>query len=198
MIVPYILVTETEHLEQLVESWQRATVLAVDTETAHKHQVPGGKSRISLLQVWDGESEDIWVVDCFKVDLTCFIETTMRNWDITKLIHNAPCDLAYLGGAAQAGGVVCTLQMARSIPDIRRNGLERNSLKALSHHFLGIELDKTFQASNWATRPLSKAQLAYAALDPWATYRVWEHMRLLIEPEDYEAEVAVLDPAAYL
>lgn len=190
--VPYVLVTENAQLQAAVDCWQSADVLAVDTETAHWHQVPGGKSRISLLQVWDGQSEAVWVVDCFAVQLAPFIETTMRNWEITKLIHNAPYDLAYLGGNAQARSVVCTLSMARSIPLDRRGSLERNSLKALTKHFLGIELDKRYQASNWAVRPLSEAQLAYAALDPWVTYRVWEQMRALVTPEEEGFEELVV------
>jgi ribonuclease D len=182
--VPYVLITETKDLEDLVAQWQSAAVLAVDTETAHWNQMRSGKSSISLLQIWDGQSEMIWVIDCFAADISLFIQKTMRSWETTKLIHNAPYDLAYLGGAAQAGAVVCTLQMARRIPIHLRNGLARNSLKALSEHFLDVELDKSYQASNWALRPLSKYQLAYAALDPWATYRVWEEMRALSEPED--------------
>ncbi|UFP96005.1 ribonuclease D [Gloeobacter morelensis] len=182
--VPYVLVTETAQLSELVDRWQTRKVLAVDTETAHWHQVSTGKNRVSLLQVWDGTSEAVWVIDCFAVDLTAFVEKTMRNWEIVKLIHNAPYDLAYLGGAAQARSVVCTLQMARSIPASRRGALERNSLKALSAHFLGIELDKRYQASNWALRPLTAEQLDYAALDPWVTFHIWEHMRALVEPEN--------------
>lgn len=184
--VPYVLITCTDQLVELVELWQDREVLAVDTETAHKHQVSGGKSRISLLQVWDGLAEAVWVIDCFVVDIAPFVSVTMRNWEITKLIHNASYDLHYLGGNAQARSVVCTLQMARSIPEANRGTLERNSLKALSQHFLGIELDKRYQMSNWALRPLSDGQLAYAALDPWVTYRVWEQMRGLVPAEDEE------------
>jgi len=190
--VPYRLVTETAQVDTLVERWQGVEVLAVDTETAHRHQLKEGKSRISLLQVWDGVSEEVVVVDCFAASISRFVTVTMRNPDIVKLIHNAPCDLAFLGGAAQARSVVCTQQMARRIPPERRNGLERHSLKALSEHFLGIELNKIYQASNWAVRPLSKQQLAYAALDPWITYRIWEHMRPLAEPSDEEKDIEEL------
>ncbi|AGY60731.1 ribonuclease D [Gloeobacter kilaueensis JS1] len=186
--VPFVVITETSELAHLIERWQQRQVLAIDTETAHAHQLSAKKSRISLLQVWDGQSEVVWVIDCFLVDIRPFVEITMRNWEIVKLIHNAPYDLAYLGGAAQARSVVCTLQMARSIPAQRRGNLERNSLKALSQHFLGIDLEKHYQASNWAIRPLSQGQLAYAALDPWVTYRVWEQMRELVEPEDEDFE----------
>lgn len=187
--VPYLFVTETAQLDSLVREWRSAAVLAVDTETAHWHQLPDGKNRISLLQVWDGINELIWVIDCFAVALDSFIDQTMSDPGIVKLIHNAPYDLAYLGGTTNARSVVCTLQMARRIPQARRGTLVRNSLKALSEHFLGIELDKSYQASNWSTRPLSEQQLAYAALDPWATYQVWLSMRSLSEPEDEDRDV---------
>ena len=42
---------------------------------------------------------------------------------------------------------------------------------------LGIELDKTEQTSDWSARPLSKRQLAYAALDVEVLPSLWDRLQ---------------------
>lgn len=49
----------------------------------------------------------------------------------------------------------------------RRHRLERSSVRALAALFLGIRIPKGIKTSNWASRRLSTAQIAYAATDAW-------------------------------
>lgn len=59
-------------------------------------------------------------------------------------------------------GVYDTLAESRR----RRPGIEGgHSLKAVCQRELGLAMDKTEQTGDWARRPLSDAQVAYAALD---------------------------------
>ena len=43
---------------------------------------------------------------------------------------------------------------------------------------LGIELDKTEQTSDWSARPLSKRQMAYAALDVKVLPPLWDRLQM--------------------
>ncbi len=43
---------------------------------------------------------------------------------------------------------------------------------------LGIELDKTEQTSDWTLRPLSKRQMAYAALDVEVLPPLWDRLQM--------------------
>lgn len=48
---------------------------------------------------------------------------------------------------------------------VRGRQLEGHSLAAVCRRELGLRLDKTQQKSDWTLRPLTDAQLNYAALD---------------------------------
>ena len=48
------------------------------------------------------------------------------------------------------------------------------SLRTAAARMLGVELDKELQTSDWGTRPLSPAQLRYAALDAHVLLRLAE------------------------
>jgi len=175
-MLPYSLLTSDAELATVLPLWRVAQVLAMDTEVAHAHQVPQRKQCVSLVQVWDGTSPVIWLIDAFSVNLKPFREQVMASPRVTKLFHDAPHDLRILK-CTQPRGVVCTLEMAQA------RAQPRCSLKALSSNLLNVEMDKRYQASNWALRPLSPEQLHYAALDAWVTYNVWRALSLIPEAE---------------
>jgi hypothetical protein len=56
-------------------------------------------------------------------------------------------------------------------PKLKHLGLAR-----VCHHYFGKPLDKSEQCSMWSTRPLSKNQRVYAALDAWACVGVYEKL----------------------
>merc|ERR1712050_566183 len=59
------------------------------------------------------------------------------------------------------------------------------SLKSVSERWLDRTLDKTHQCSNWDLRPLSSAQVLYAAID--AAVLLDLGVALCIEPSDANA-----------
>jgi len=75
----------------------------------------------------------------------------------------------------RAGGLIDTLRMSRMALT-----LGSHSLAALSEHLFGLPLDKRFQKSNWRRRPLTRAQIEYAALDARVALMVYEELRRLL------------------
>ncbi|WP_287130325.1 hypothetical protein [Candidatus Cyanaurora vandensis] len=175
-MLPYQLITTNAQLKAHLPQWRATPVLAMDTEIAHAHQVPSRKQCVSLVQLWDGSHEQIWLIDNFTVDLEPFIQQVMMEPLVTKLFHDAPHDLRMLRCPRRARSVVCTFAMAKSRLQ------PRCSLKELSLNLLGLPLDKQYQMSNWASRPLSPEQLYYAALDSWVTYHVWTKLSAIPVP----------------
>ena len=55
---------------------------------------------------------------------------------------------------------------------------EGHKLGVVCERELGIELDKTEQTSDWSRRPLSKRQLAYAALDVEVLPPLWDRLQM--------------------
>jgi ribonuclease D len=91
---------------------------------------------------------------------------------VVKIIHNASFERAVLARhQIEIVNVVDTLKLSRT----RRAGVEGgHSLAAVCLRELGIELDKSEQTSDWKLRPLSRRQLAYAALDVEVLPRLWD------------------------
>lgn len=84
---------------------------------------------------------------------------------VTKVFHHAPFDLRFMSHAWQVtpSNVACTKIATKIIEPGRTSG--EYSLKPILHRYLGVEIDKGEQASDWARADLSDAQLAYAAND---------------------------------
>jgi ribonuclease D len=91
--------------------------------------------------------------------------------------HNARFDEAMLRGAGvKAHGLIDTLRMSRMA-----HSLASHSLASVSEHLLGLPMDKSLQRSNWRRRPLTRAQIEYAALDARICLLVYDELSRLLE-----------------
>ncbi|XP_078375929.1 uncharacterized protein LOC144659393 [Oculina patagonica] len=74
-------------------------------------------------------------------------------------------------------GMVDTQKMAKTMG----TNSQKLGLKALSEHFLGINIEKpkTVSRSNWEKYPLTIRQIHYAALDAWIGFKLYQHMKLM-------------------
>jgi ribonuclease D len=168
----YRFLTDTLEASGALERLQSETVIGLDTETYWEPAL--NHSRVSLVQIAPPQDEAL-VIDALTVDLD-ILRPLIESPSITMVAHNARFDEGMLVGAGfQPAGFVDTLRLARSA--LR---LPSYSLAAVSAHLFGIELDKSFQKSNWRRRPLTRAQLDYAATDAYVTLRVYEELQSLL------------------
>lgn|SRR5690554_1372517 len=152
-----IWVDTPDALTELCQRWHGQAAIAVDTEFMRSdtfYPIAG------LIQVGDGAG--CYLIDPLAFDdLTPFTEL-MLDTQVTKVLHACSEDLevfnTLLGvvpgpifdtqiGAAFAG---CGFSLGYA---------------ALAHDLLGVEIPKGETRSDWLQRPLSVAQLKYAALD---------------------------------
>lgn len=128
------------------------------------------RATVRLAQLYGGGRRCV-VLDTRLVPLKVLAPVLSRR---TTIIHNAKFELAFL---AQAGITVpkfeCTLQAAGLLLGVRRRGLDD-----VASSYLGIELPKGLQTSDWGAPVLSPGQLAYAALDAIVALRVWLKLRV--------------------
>ncbi|MFZ9095533.1 MAG: DNA polymerase [bacterium] len=149
-----------EHLADLQDSPQ----LAFDTETLQLNPEPG---KLRLIQVGCKEKKLIVVIDCFALEdeldwvkLTEFFETE-RTW----IAHNAVFDIGWL--QAQdifiKGRFLCTMLGSK----LHKNGESflKVGLAHAAKRYLGIDVSKEQQASDWSAPELTEEQLTYAARD---------------------------------
>ena len=162
------LIENPAEAERSLEAFRAEGLVALDTETFWEVQVK--RSRVSLAQL-SGASGEVVVVDLLAVGVEP-LRALVESPEVKMIAHNARFDdgvLRAVGLAPQ--GFIDTLVMSRSVLS-----LPSYSLAAVTEHLFGLPLDKTLQKSNWRRRPLTRAQLTYAARDARVTMRVYEEL----------------------
>jgi len=114
---------------------------------------------LGLIQLATPDGEAILIDPLAGLDLRPLWDV-MEDRGILKLVHSPGEDLRLLHGL----GVFPALLFDTEIP-ARLLNYERSSLSAMLEAKLGVELSGAQQRSNWMARPLSRAQLDYAAAD---------------------------------
>lgn len=113
--------------------------------------------KLALLQVAWGDR--LVLIDPLAVDLAPF--AAVLESDATAVIHAADQDLEVLLLACGAlPSVLFDTQIAAGFV-----GLSTPSLSTLYERFLGVRVGKGDRLTDWLQRPLTDAQLAYAATD---------------------------------
>ena len=159
---------------QAIEGLSADTVIGLDTETYWNPSA--NRSHVSLIQIAPRDGQTL-VFDALSVDIE-ILRPLIESPTVKMAAHNARFDEGMLIGAGlRPVAFVDTLRLARSA--LR---LPSYSLAGVTAHLFGIELDKSFQKSNWRRRPLTRAQLDYAAMDAFITLRVYDELlRILAE-----------------
>jgi ribonuclease D len=147
-------VADPEALQRLLEVLRPEPVLALDTESNSFHVY---RERVCLLQL-STPAQD-FIVDPLAVDVRP-LGPLLCDGRLTVL-HGADYDVRCLKREFgwRLGRIFDTMIAARRLG---RAGL---GLSALVEARFGVKLAKANQRSDWGRRPLSAAQLAYAALD---------------------------------
>jgi len=136
-------------------------MVAIDTETTGLSLVT---DRLCLAQVGDGEG-NVWLVKFDGSDYSApNLRKVLEDPCLIKLFHFARFDLAMLQkwlGLPEIHPAFCTKIASK----LTQPGPGKHNLRNLCQTYLGVELDKTEQMSNWAADELTESQKTYAASD---------------------------------
>jgi ribonuclease D len=165
--------SDPAQVSEALEPLRRESVIGLDTETYWDPKT--NLSYVSLVQVAAREG-DVIVADILSAGIEP-LRPLLETPDVKMVAHNAYFDLGVLRGAGvKAGGLIDTLRMSRMALS-----LDSHSLASVSEHLLGLPLDKSLQRSNWRRRPLTRAQLEYAALDARICLLVYDELSRMLE-----------------
>jgi DNA polymerase I-like protein with 3'-5' exonuclease and polymerase domains/DNA modification methylase len=163
----FVLVKDQGQLPAVLAALEVAGVVALDCETVggpcpkqvEEAAVHYAWGHVRLLQL-RGEAGPTFLVDCFAADPSPLWPALAGRG---LIVHGADFDLAFLGrlGLIAGDAVHCTLTMSRLLHAGTREG---NSLAECCRRWLGVELPKEQQLSDWSG-DLSPQQLEYAARD---------------------------------
>jgi ribonuclease D len=153
-VPPPTLVADPEALARFRELLRAEPVVALDTESNSFHVY---RERVCLVQVSTPAGD--WVLDPLAVDLSSLGEVLCDGRE--TVLHGADYDVRCL--RREWGWRLPRL--FDTMLAARRLGHPALGLSAMVQATFGVQLSKGSQRSDWGRRPLSREQLAYAALD---------------------------------
>jgi ribonuclease D len=176
----YRFITEENEARDAVTLLQTESIIGLDTETYWDTRA--NRSHVSLVQI-AARTGALLVFDALAIDIE-ILRPVIDSPDITMAAHNARFDEGMLLSAGlRPVSFVDTLRLARTA--LR---LPSYSLASVSAHLFGIELDKSYQKSNWRRRPLTRGQLIYAATDAHIALEVYTELRRILDEQGRLAE----------
>ena len=156
-------------LRDTCDRLRQEDAVALDVETTLYSR------RLCLVQL--GTREEIFIIDAFQITEFDPLIALLGDPHVVKIIHNATFEKGVLAPhGVTIRNIADTLELSRAKHG--RDMKEGHKLGVVCERELGIELDKTEQTSDWSRRPLSKRQLAYAALDVEVLPPLWDRLQM--------------------
>jgi DNA polymerase I-like protein with 3'-5' exonuclease and polymerase domains len=169
MEIYFQLIKDAETLGKACEQLRGEDVLGFDTETTALDPYEG---EIRLVQLSTGKETQVIDLKPFTEmgDLRTMPELAPLREILAasrpvKIAHNAKFDAKWISHhlGVELGGVFDTLLASQIIAAGDQD--RRHGLAEVASYFLGTELDKSEQVSDWSAPELSHAQIEYAARD---------------------------------
>jgi len=168
-----VLITGASQLEAAAAHWQRRPALALDTEFMRTDTF---HPRLALVQLSDGDQ--VWLVDPLAIENLAPLAQVLLDPAVIKVLHSCSEDLEVL--QHELGCRPVPLYDTQVAAAMTGQGFSLG-YGALVQRLLGIELAKQETRSDWLQRPLSAAQLAYAAADVHHLFPVYLRLVELAE-----------------
>jgi DNA polymerase-1 len=155
------LINRVEDLAKVLETLEGVPVLGLDLETTG---LDPHTSRARLLQL--ATSETSFVLDLFQLPRESLgsVLDLLTDESVLKVAHNAKFDAKFLlkHYGIRLAGIFDTYLASQLVS--AGSEVDRHSLEAVAQRYLGVQMDKTAQTSDWSGE-LLEYQLEYAARD---------------------------------
>jgi len=176
---PPVWVDTAQGLEDLVSALAAQLVIAVDTESNSLHAY---RERVCLIQFSTVDTD--YVLDPLALDDLSPLGPIFANPAIEKVFHAAEYDLICL--RRDFGWQIKS--MFDTMVAVRTLGWPQNGLASALDTQFGVKLNKRHQRADWAARPLTEDQLAYARMDTHYLIPLREKLVEALEAANYLQE----------
>ena len=177
------------HENDLPKSVSIEKSVAIDTETTGLNLI---RDRLCLVQICTGNNEAHLIKISARKSLAPNLTNILMNKNILKIFHFGRFDIAVLlkHFECDIDSVYCTKIASK----LARTSSDQHSLKHLVKEFLGIDLYKLEQTSDWGKKELTKSQLKYAASDVLYLHQLKTNLdNILIREERMEIAQKLFD-----
>ena len=147
----------SEDLLFLNQELLQCPCVGIDTEF---RRTTKDNMKLALMQVND--SNEIYLIDCLQIKEPKEICSFLSSQDTKKIFHSCREDIEAIYSWTKQGVLnIYDTQIANSL----LGGSFSISYQDLVKVKIGLKVDKEETRTNWLRRPLSEAQLNYAAID---------------------------------
>ena len=165
------------HKEDLPDEITFSDKIAIDCEfTGLNIQ----RDRLCLLQISSGKN-DAHIIQLNKDNYNApNLKNVLANENINKLFHFARADLLFIKKYLEVDikNVNCTKIMSK----IARRYTDKHGLKDLIKEFIGIDVSKQLQTSDFGG-DLSEKQIKYCAQDVVYLHKIYDSLKKILERE---------------
>ena len=165
------------HKEDLPDEITFSDKIAIDCEfTGLNIQ----RDRLCLLQISSGKN-DAHIIQLNKDNYNApNLKNVLTNENINKLFHFARADLLFIKKYLEVDikNVNCTKIMSK----IARSYSDKHGLKDLIKEFIGIDVSKQLQTSDFGGE-LSEKQIKYCAQDVVYLHKIYDSLKKILERE---------------
>jgi len=163
-------------LNELCQHYQSASVLAIDTEFVRERTL---HAALGLIQVYDGQR--LALIDPLVIDDLSPFWSLLTQASITKVIHAGSEDFEVFKHYGKCvPSPIFDTQVAAALVGL---GPSLGYAKLVTE-FCDIELDKGESRTNWLARPLSDAQIEYAANDALYLHQLYQPLLERVKEAD--------------
>ena len=168
------------HKEDLPENLRLGPIVACDSEFTG---LTPGKDKLCLIQLCSSNSKEVHIVQLnrqtYKApNLIKLLLDTNRK----KIFHYARKDLEMIKYYLKINveNVECSKLQSR----IAREYSDQHSYKALVKEFIGVDISKQKQSSDWGKKNLDPEQLKYSATDVVHLHKIHEELNKILVREN--------------
>lgn len=186
--LPVHLVHDAAELARAVDACRARERVALDTEFMRTRTF---HAKAALFQLCDGDT--CYLVDPLVIEDLSPLAALLEDARVTKLMHSCGEDLEVC--AHRLGAVPAPLVDTQVLAAFVGHGLSVGYQRLVGNE-LGIELEKSETRTDWLQRPLSVAQLRYAAEDVAFLPRLHECLEARLAAQAWRMQWAAEECAA--
>ena len=142
-----------------------------------------GKDKLCIIQLCSANSKEAHIVQLNRDTYKCpVLSRILNDTSIKKIFHYARKDLEMIKYYLKidVNNIECSKLQSR----IARGYSDQHSYKALVKEFIGIDISKQKQSSDWGKKNLDPEQLKYSATDVFHLHKIHEELNKILIREN--------------